>query len=163
MCRYLYWGMGIGDWASCEPSPYNHDSSNHNPTDRQLGLCCRNLYGGMGVGEWQSLEESPYDHASSNYDPIFWFLAVNASGVAIHVESLSQLPKILNELPNEELQRMQSAMAEAQPLLRYRSVSDDTLSAHYHYPANSPEQSMYVTSNWRLQTFLRWLESRLLG
>lgn len=80
----------------------------------------------MGVGVWQTLEESPYDHASSNYDPIFWFPAVNVSSVAIHVEGLSQLPKILNDLPDEEVQRMQSALANTHPLFSYRSVSDDT-------------------------------------
>jgi len=44
----------------------------------------------------------------------------------IHVEGLSQLPKILNDLPDEEVQRMQSALAKAHPLFSYRSVSDDT-------------------------------------
>ena len=108
----------------------------------------------MGVGEWQSLEASPYDHASSNYDPIFWFPAINVSGVAINIEALSQLPEILNGLPNEEVQRKQSALAEAQPLFRYRSASDDTSLCRLSLPGKQSRAKHVRHIKWTLQTFL---------
>lgn len=87
---------------------------------RRLRVMCRNLYGGMEVGKWGSLEDSPHQAVSNVYDPSFWFPAVNVSEVAIPVDDLAQLPEELRRLPEADVRRRQSCLAEAQPLFRYR-------------------------------------------
>ena len=81
---------------------------------------CRYLYGGHEIGDYTSLEDSPYERASGVYDPVFWFPALNVSEVAMTLENLEQLPEKLRGLPEEEVQRKQARLAEAQPLFRYR-------------------------------------------
>lgn len=81
---------------------------------------CRFMLGGSGVGRWNSLEESPFANVSSVHEPVFWFPGVNISQVAVHIKDMAELPAKLRAIPAGDVQRMQAALAKAEPLFRYR-------------------------------------------